>query len=50
MLSDSLNSLQDSVCAKIGAAIQTLQDDIKLDIDSVRGELSAAVTSLRASL
>ena len=50
MISDSLNSLQDSVCAKIGAAIQTLRDDIKLDMDSVRGELSAPVTSLRASL
>ncbi|KAI3359339.1 hypothetical protein L3Q82_002848 [Scortum barcoo] len=40
MLSDS----------KIGAAIQSLRDDIKLDIDSARGELSAAVTSLQTSL
>ncbi|KAJ8270844.1 hypothetical protein GJAV_G00119920 [Gymnothorax javanicus] len=33
-LSDSLNSLRDSVCEKIGAAIQTLREDIKLDIAS----------------
>lgn len=50
MLFDSLNSLQDSVCGKIGAAIQTLREDIKLDIASVRSELSVAVTSLQASL
>ena len=50
MLSDSLSSLQDSVCGKIGAAIQTLREDIKLDIASVRNELSVAVTSLQASL
>lgn len=50
MLTDSLNSLQDSVCAKIGAAIQDLRADIKLDIDSVRNELSSAVTNLQVSL
>ena len=44
MLSDSLSSLQDSLCGKIGAAIQ------KLDIASVRNDLSVVVTSLQASL
>lgn len=50
MLSVLLKSLQDSVCGKIGAAIQTLREDIKLDIASVRSKWSVVVNSLQASL
>ena len=50
MLSSALDSLQESICGKIGAAINSLRADIKTDIEAVRNELTASVTNIQAAL
>lgn len=45
MFSQALDSLQESVCAKIGAAIRDLQADVKLDIDIDIGHEPASLAN-----